>query len=291
MRKFYDVVGAALVKDGKILACRRSYGVDSVIHKLEFVGGKIEEGETEQQALMRECREELDMDIEVGEKLSSVTCDYPEYTVRLSVYLCRMLSSFNLHVHDECSWLSPDEMEEEDWAPADREFFTVLKKGLVRFKKAESDEEFEKINELATFIMHETFDGNTPDGQTDYMIEKFLTPAAMRELEETEEYEYDLVMLNGEPSGFYAHCPAHYHDPEYKTGTFLSKIYLMPYARGKSISSKIFEQLPKPVTLTVKKGNAAAINVYKHCGFRIVGESFTDIGGGFFMDDYTLELD
>ena len=67
MKNRIIVVGAAIVKDGQVLALRRADGIDEVKHKFEFVGGKVEEGETPQEALIRECREELSLEIEVGD--------------------------------------------------------------------------------------------------------------------------------------------------------------------------------------------------------------------------------
>ena len=64
MKPHFNVVGAAVVKDGKVLALRRSDGNESVIHKFEFVGGKIKDGETQKQALIRECWEELSLEVE-----------------------------------------------------------------------------------------------------------------------------------------------------------------------------------------------------------------------------------
>lgn len=72
MKNRIEVVGAAIVKDGRILALRRSDGIDQVKHKFEFAGGKVEKGETHYQALMRECMEELSLEIEVGDFLNKI---------------------------------------------------------------------------------------------------------------------------------------------------------------------------------------------------------------------------
>ncbi|MDE7305773.1 MAG: NUDIX domain-containing protein, partial [Clostridia bacterium] len=66
MKPRLNVVGAAIIKEGKVLALRRSHGNESIIHKFEFVGGKIEEGETPEEALASECMEELSLENEVG---------------------------------------------------------------------------------------------------------------------------------------------------------------------------------------------------------------------------------
>ena len=65
MKNVINVVGAAFIEHGRIFAARRSYGSSYVVHKFEFVGGKIEDGESGEAALARECREELDLEIQV----------------------------------------------------------------------------------------------------------------------------------------------------------------------------------------------------------------------------------
>ncbi len=287
-----NVVGAAIIKDGKVLAFRRSGGINDVIHKLEFVGGKVAEGETEAQALKRECMEELDMEIEVGEKLNAVFYDYPEYSVSLSIYLCKMISTeFNLHVHEEYLWLDCRTLDESQWAPADREFMDILRKGYVKFVTAKTDEDFDVINQLAARVMHATFDAICADGEVNYMINTFLSNFAIHENIQHEEYVYKIVYLNGEQAGFYAYCPGQYFEPEYKGKTYLSKLYLLPYATGKGIASHVFSALPRPLILDVKKDNYHAIDIYKHCGFRIVANYQKDIGGGYRKDGYVMELD
>lgn len=131
MKKEIEVVGAALVKGGKVLALRRKNGIDSVVHKYEFVGGKVECGETHAEALKRECGEELSLQISVGEKIATVRHEYPEFIVNLSVYLCKTLSSYTLKEHEEERWLSVSELNPDDWAPADAEILCILKN---RFK-------------------------------------------------------------------------------------------------------------------------------------------------------------
>ena len=135
MKQKIDVVGAAFIRDGKIFAARRSYGSEYVIHKYEFVGGKIEGGESGQSALVRECREELDLDIEVLRPLGCAEFEYPDKVVRITVYLCKMLSAFTVKEHEECRWIALSELNEEQWAPADR---GILRDIVLRFSPAYS---------------------------------------------------------------------------------------------------------------------------------------------------------
>lgn len=291
MKPFYNVVGAAFVREGKLLSLRRASGIDSVIHKFEFVGGKVEEGETCEQALKRECKEELSVDIDVGDCLTTVRYEYPEYTIGLSVYLCKMLSGYRVSQHEEEAWIDCNELDAAEWAPADREFLNILRKGYVKFRNAATDDDLAVINRLGSEIMHRTFDSITPEGQTDYMVNLFLTGYSIRQNVKNSGYVYKIVQMNGEDAGFFAYCPARYYDPKYADGTFLSKLYLNDCARGKRISSKIFASLPRPVYLTVRKDNLQAVNVYKHCGFKIVESVVKEIGQGYVMDDFIMKLE
>lgn len=290
MKPFFNVVGAAIVKKGKLLALRRSGGIDSVIHKFEFVGGKIEDGETPEQALRRECREELSLEVEVGERLTTVNYEYPEYTVGLSVYLCKMLSDYSLSEHEEEAWMDCTCLSPEEWAPADGEFLNILRKGYVRFRKAESSDDFAIINRFGSEAMHRTFDSVSAEGQTDYMANLFLTDYSIRRNIKESLYVYKIIQLNGEDAGFFAYCPAQYFDEKYTGGTYLSKVYFTDIALGKRISSKIFASLPRPIVLMVKKSNTYAVNVYKHSGFKIVGSMAKDNGQSYVMDDFIMEL-
>lgn len=290
MKPSFNVVGAAIVQSGKIFALRRADGIDSVIHKFEFVGGKIEAGETPEQALKRECMEELSLTVDVGERLTTVHYEYPEFSISLSVYLCRMLSGYVLTKHEEERWIPCNELTPDEWAPADRVILNILRTGYVKLRLASNDGDFAVINRLGSEIMHRTFDSISKEGQTDYMVNLFLSDYAIKRNIEHDGYVYKIIQLNGEDAGFYAYCPAQNYNPAYTSGTFLSKIYLSDFARNKKIASRVFLSLPKPVVLTVKKDNADAISIYKHVGFKIIEGVVNDIGGGYVMDDYVMKL-
>ena len=290
MKQTIKVVGAAIVREGKVLALRRRSGIDSVKHKFEFVGGKIQDGESPEEALKRECLEELSLKVKVGELLNRITYDYPEYMVDLSIYFCTAMTAYELREHEEEKWIDCEALDPEEWAPADQSALGVLKKGYLRITEAKSEDDFALIGRLGAEVMHETFDKLVPDGQTDYMLNMFLSVYAIKNNVSKRGYEYKLVSFNGETAGFYAYCPAHEYDPSRRDGVFLSKLYLAKFAQGKKIASRVFASLPRPVLLTVKKDNAHAINVYKHCGFRIVSGVMTDIGSGYVMDDFLMEL-
>ena len=111
------VVGAALVRDGRVLASRRTEP-PRLAGLWEFPGGKVEPGESDREALLRELREELRVEAQVGERLGG---DVPiGETAVLRVYLCRLVSGEPALVdHDEHRWLSLDELLDVPWIPVD----------------------------------------------------------------------------------------------------------------------------------------------------------------------------
>ncbi|MDE6188949.1 MAG: (deoxy)nucleoside triphosphate pyrophosphohydrolase [Clostridia bacterium] len=130
MKKTLKVVGAIIVQNGKILAVKRGANKNAAVaFKYEFVGGKIEEGETPQAALKREVFEEMDYDVEVGEKFMQVVYEYEDVFVDLQTYFCKPLSeSFVLKEHLDYKWLSQDELFSVEWAPADTDIIERLSK-------------------------------------------------------------------------------------------------------------------------------------------------------------------
>ena len=110
------MVGAALVRDGRVLASRRTEP-PRLAGLWEFPGGKVEAGETDVQALVRELREELRVQVDVGDRLGEVAIGT---TAVLRVYLCRLLSGEPALVdHDQHRWLGADELLEVAWIPVD----------------------------------------------------------------------------------------------------------------------------------------------------------------------------
>jgi 8-oxo-dGTP diphosphatase len=112
------VVGAAIVRDGRVLAARRS-APPEMAGGWEFPGGKVEPGESEPSALMRECREELGVRVTVGELLGSAPLSRGFV---LHVYLAALVAGEPrpLQDHDELRWLAADELDSVDWLPAER---------------------------------------------------------------------------------------------------------------------------------------------------------------------------
>lgn len=121
-----DVTAAVIVKDGKILICQRSLS-DKLSGKWEFPGGKIEEGELPEECLIREIKEELDIHIEVGERLGESVYNYSYDSINLIIYLATWKSGdIKLNVHNDYKWVTKDEMEKYDFAEADVPFVKKL---------------------------------------------------------------------------------------------------------------------------------------------------------------------
>lgn len=118
----FEVVAAIIEHQGKILCVRRGqtkYPYTS--YKYEFPGGKIEEGETEKEALIREICEELKLQITVGPKVTVIDHEYPDFTVTLHFYRCSVVvSAFTLTEHSKGIWATPVEMLSLDWVEADK---------------------------------------------------------------------------------------------------------------------------------------------------------------------------
>jgi len=112
------VVAAIIINNNKLFATQRGYGAFK--DSWEFPGGKIEEGETLQQALVREIQEELDTEIEVGELVASVEYDYPKFHLSMKCFACTIKSGdLVLKEHEAARWLGKEDLHSVDWLPAD----------------------------------------------------------------------------------------------------------------------------------------------------------------------------
>lgn len=125
--KTIQVSAAIIMNENKILATQRGYG--EFKDGWEFPGGKIEKGETAEQALIREINEELNVSVEISSKLKTVDYDYPEFHLTMHCFLCIIKSgTLLLKEHKSARWLCKEELGEVNWLPADREVISELVK-------------------------------------------------------------------------------------------------------------------------------------------------------------------
>ena len=118
-------------KNGKpiIFATQRGYG--DFKDGWEFPGGKIQEGETPQEALKREIMEELDTEIEVGELVDTIEYDYPEFHLSMDCFWCSIVKGdLVLKEHEAARWLTKDSLDDVDWLPADKDLIEKIRENL-----------------------------------------------------------------------------------------------------------------------------------------------------------------
>lgn len=125
--KTIRVVAALIFHEGKLFATQRGYGAWR--DYWEFPGGKIESGETPEEALVREIREELDTGIAVLSHVCDVEYDYPEFHLSMQCFRCEIMSGEpKLLEHEAAKWLGREELDTVDWLPADWNILPDIKK-------------------------------------------------------------------------------------------------------------------------------------------------------------------
>lgn len=152
-------------------------------------------------------------------------------------------------------------------------------------------EHIEHLCALAEEIWHETYDPILPQGQTEYMLEKYQSPKAVAAQIKEQGYRYFLLQQDT-AVGFVGIVP----NCENPGELLLSKVYLLSRCRGQGLIRTAFafveafarENKLKKIWLTVNKDNSHAQDVYRHFGFETVKSVKNDIGNGYFMDDYIM---
>lgn len=121
-----EVVAALIWDKSRFMICQRP------AHKArgllwEFVGGKVEQGETKEQALIRECREELDIALTVNDVFMDVIHEYPDLTVHLTLFNAAIAEGIPKNLeHNDIKWITPDEIKNFDFCPADEEILQKI---------------------------------------------------------------------------------------------------------------------------------------------------------------------
>lgn len=127
--KTVRVVAAIIIENDKVFATQRGYG--EFKDGWEFPGGKIEPGETPEEAIVREIKEELDTEVEVIELLDTVEYDYPNFHLSMGCFICKIKSGdLVLKEHEAAKWLTKDILGSVEWLPADMGLVGEIEKYL-----------------------------------------------------------------------------------------------------------------------------------------------------------------
>ena len=131
MLKQIEVVAAVIQHGQSILATQRGYGQWK--GWWEFPGGKLQPGESHEQALIRELHEEMDTDIVIDRYLATVEYDYPDFHLSMACYRCKVVSGhLTLLEHEAARWLGPENIESVAWLPADLTIIPLIKDNLFQ---------------------------------------------------------------------------------------------------------------------------------------------------------------
>lgn len=127
--KTINVVAAVIFKDGKVFATQRGYG--EFKDGWEFPGGKVEPGESPEDALRREIREELEVEVNVGDLIDTIEYDYPAFHLSMKCFACTIAGgSPHLLEHEAAKWLTSTQLGSVDWLPADVTLIPKIEKML-----------------------------------------------------------------------------------------------------------------------------------------------------------------
>lgn len=133
MKKHLEVVAGIIIGNKGILCMQRDIGKYQYVSlKWEFPGGKIEQSETKESALVRELKEEMNMKVDIVKHYIDVNYEYPDFTITMYCYLCKTDDdSFVMNVHRDYKWMQIDNIDLLDWAPADIAIVEELKRRRI----------------------------------------------------------------------------------------------------------------------------------------------------------------
>lgn len=162
---------------------------------------------------------------------------------------------------------------------------------MLEIKLCESEEQLKELAVLAKKIWNNYFLGIITQEQIDYMVEMNQSYPAIKKAINEQHYRYYLAYEDGIMVGYMGVKPE-------ENRLFLSKLYMDAHARGKGYASRLFDEAKKycaelnlkAIYLTCNKHNDHSLAVYRKKGFTVIDEAETDIGHGFMMDDYIMEL-
>lgn len=163
---------------------------------------------------------------------------------------------------------------------------------MITIRTCDSEQDIQTLAETAKIIWNEYFINIITQEQIDYMVEKFQSYPALSKAIQEDGYTYYLAFVGEQLIGYCGVQPQ-------EQRLFLSKLYVRKEMRGKGISSKLFDQALQQarkenlsaIYLTCNKFNEHSLAVYTHKGFHQIDAVQSDIGHGFIMDDYILQLD
>ena len=169
LKTHYEVVCAVITKDDKIFCCQRGPKGECA-YKWEFPGGKIEQGETKEEALVREIKEELNCNINIEKFITTINHEYNTFSLTMHVYLCSLKESVPILLeHKSSIWCDKDKLNELDFAEADYKFLDKIKKIIdaqkdideinnalidIDYFHNKSEEIYEKINNNKDYIIY-----------------------------------------------------------------------------------------------------------------------------------------
>ncbi len=127
-KPFRHVVAALIWDENKFMICQRPLNKTRAL-QWEFVGGKTEEGETKEEALIRECREELDVTVSVGDVFFEVDHEYPDIYIHLTLFNCTIAEgTVKMLEHNDIKWITPEEIPQYEFCPADKDILEKIMK-------------------------------------------------------------------------------------------------------------------------------------------------------------------